>query len=387
MVKQKLDNCSNIPISQIYATLLRKGVNADEIIQRLGEQLVPNFSFDYDTTENVASDMSRILFSIISPYASKNIPSDISQEQANKYREFRDFNRTVIKNIHDTTLEFLESLQSVYITESNLKRIIQDSDLKDISFDRTVYEDMKIYFFNKYEERYLLAIQNLLENPENYFTQYYKPLNITDKYKYVYEGGKPSYHCSIDCPSLNSNFENYIIPEIIRDKGKEEVIRFREWFHTVKEIFEEDKELFTYKLHMKWGVISNPQSISSINSGSIEIKNYDLEQLMNEIDILIKKAGKFYYESEKNKTILKQFSKYSFLANQDKIIQNNNTGYSDNVVKGLLKEYNDLFKKPLKKMLVEYYKLKYNPSIELKGYLLNQLGFKPCKTCYNKANR
>jgi len=52
-------------------------------------------------------------------------------------------------------------------------------------------------------------------------------------------------------------------------------------------------------------------------------------------------------------------------------------------VKDLLKKYDNEFKKPLKKMLIEYYRLKHNPEIRMEGEVLELLGFKPCAFCHD----
>jgi hypothetical protein len=65
-------------------------------------------------------------------------------------------------------------------------------------------------------------------------------------------------------------------------------------------------------------------------------------------------------------------------------IYNNDTGYPEDEVKELLKFYDTKFKKPLKKDLIEYYRLKLNPDLEMKGYFLEKLGFKPCGHCHDE---
>jgi hypothetical protein len=112
-------------------------------------------------------------------------------------------------------------------------------------------------------------------------------------------------------------------------------------------------------------------------------KNLTVEELEKTIDGLIKSAGQFYYASPKNKAILHRWSKYTHLAKKPEPINNNDTGYSDQEVKELLKTYDTRFKKPLKQYLVEYYRLKLNPDIKMEGEYLEQLGFNPCGHCHD----
>ena len=117
------------------------------------------------------------------------------------------------------------------------------------------------------------------------------------------------------------------------------------------------------------------------NSGTTEIEDLTLEELEKKIDLKIKDAGRFYYENEKNKAILHRFSKHTFLAYREDVIQKNDTGYSDNDVKELLRHYDSTFKKPLTRMLIEYYRLKHNPDIKMEGNILERLGFRACGYC------
>jgi len=268
-----------------------------------------------------------------------------------------------------------------FITYASAKSIIQKIKTTSLYLKGDVYK-RPIHFFSKYEINSLLAIQELLNDPENFFKEIYKPMSIGDNFKYVYEGQKPAYHSSSECEFLKSDFRNFEIPATIKSKGKDEVINFRNWFKQ-NEYLLDKPDVFVMRLNLKFGIITNPNAINFENSGYSEIHNYNLAQIEEKIDDLIKRAGRYYYAGEKNTAILKRFSKCTFLAYKSWPIENNNTGYKDEEVKYFLKEYDNLFKKPLKKFLTEYYRLKLNPKIKLEGFLLDQLNFKPCCKCYN----
>ena len=82
---------------------------------------------------------------------------------------------------------------------------------------------MRIFFFSTYEENALLAIQELLKDPEKYFNDIYVPYEPIDTYSYVYEGKHPAYHKTIDCPRLNAGYKNFVIPNEIKENGVEAV--------------------------------------------------------------------------------------------------------------------------------------------------------------------
>ncbi|MBT6012850.1 MAG: hypothetical protein HOG80_15880 [Candidatus Marinimicrobia bacterium] len=267
-----------------------------------------------------------------------------------------------------------------YITLANANSIVFNSDLKDSYLQGKIYK-IPIYFLSRYEEQSLLAIQELLQNPEHYFTEIYQPYEPADTFKYVYEGMCPAYHNDPTCERLNSDWENYEIPSDIRDRGRDAVLEFREWFETVAHLIEDKPDAFVVRLQARWGILTNVNAISRGNSGHLEIENLTIQKLENRVESRIRAAGRFYYSSDKTKVVLKQFSKYAFLGYQDDPIRNNRTGFPDHAVKELLRYYTEQFKKPLKRDLVEYYRIKLNPKIKMEGYFLENLGFKPCGTC------
>lgn len=269
-----------------------------------------------------------------------------------------------------------------FITLANTNKIIFNSDIQSLDLTGDIYK-IPIYFFSKYEENALLAIQELLKDPDKYFTEIYKPYKPVDTYSYVYEGQKPGYHKFSCCPRLQSDYQNFEVPQEIKDKGPDAVQEFRQWFETVKHLLDKP-DIFVERLRIKYGIVTNPKAINRDNSGSTEMENLTIEELEKRIDSLIKEAGRFFYKSEKNTTILKRFSKFTHIAYKSDDIYNNDTGYSDEEVKELLKGYDAEFKRPLKRYLIEYYRMKLNPEIKMEGHFLEQLGFKPCGHCHSQ---
>jgi hypothetical protein len=271
----------------------------------------------------------------------------------------------------------------VFITLANTKNIIRKSEIKSLSVIGEIYK-IPIHFFNRYEQNELLAIKELLKDPEKFFNEMYIPYEPKDTFSKIYEGKKPSYHISQKCPRLHADYLNFSVPNEIKSKGQAAVIEFRQWFETVKHLFLSDPGMFVFRLHAKYGIITNPNSIKHENSGVFELENPSITELEEEIDKLIKEAGRFYYSSEKNTEILKVFSKNTFLAYNGNLDHLNTTQYSNEEIIIFLKEYDEKFKKRLKKLLIEYYRLKLNPEIKMDGLFLDKLGFKPCCDCYDK---
>lgn len=280
-----------------------------------------------------------------------------------------------------------------FITEANSHRIIQKTEINLLNLKGEIY-DRRIYFFSNYEIQQLLAYKQLMEDTECFVRDTYKPVELKkDSYTYVYEYDqeKPAFHKDLSCRYLNQDYENFTIPEEIKYKENgqlnfKKINEFRRWFPSVKELFKTNKEAFTFRLEIKFGIKANPAALELPNTGPVELVNYDIKELKEQIDHLIKQAGRYYYANAKNTAILKQFSKYSFLGFTEAPIRNNQTGYQDMVVKEFLKDYHICIKKPIKVLLREYYRIIFNPDFSFSQELLKALNFKPCSNCYESSS-
>lgn len=241
-----------------------------------------------------------------------------------------------------------------------------------------------IYFFSKRERAILKGIRELLKDPENFVAEYYEPIEVVDSLRYVFPESQPSYHKDHSCPRLQSNFKNFEIPEIIREKGKEEILKFRSWFYENKSLLETDVREFIYSLQRKFIYVGeiNPKSIDYSNSGIDEKENYSIPELENKIDNLLREAGHYFTNNPDKQQIIRRFQKLTFLAYIYGDIYNNDTGLNDSELKDFLRYYDEKFKLPVKESLIEYYRLLHNPDMTFDGNLLDKLGFRPCVTCF-----
>lgn len=266
-----------------------------------------------------------------------------------------------------------------YITTHNCHKIVTRNNLKDVTIEGEVYKKI-INFFSTYEENCLLAIQELMKNPEKYFKDVYNPIIAKDSKKYIFKENQPAFHTNINCEMLNSNFSNFELPTEIIERGDAEIEKFREWFKQNSSLLE-TPDIFVMRLQLAFNITYNPQAINYENSGHTDFKNYTVQELEQKIDNLLSEARGYYLSNKKNTAILKIFSKYSSIAFTETHLYNNNTGYSDLEVKKTLKEFHLRFKLPTKKALIEYYRIKLNPDLQFAENFLEALGFKKCQTC------
>jgi hypothetical protein len=264
----------------------------------------------------------------------------------------------------------------VHITNYNSSKIIQSLDLNKIDIDREVYHiDFK--FFSDYEIKYLLSFRMLYERPEKFFECYVKQ-NITDSLKYVFAEHIPAYHKSYSCTRLLSDFNNYKLPKEIINKGTIVVHQYRQYF---MEVFrdETDIQIALEKIRVKFDLSEDPKKISFKNSGHSDHINIELYKLENEIDALIFKANQYYLSSPDIKYILDKYGKITF--RHQEMIYFDKLFKDERFIQTIITKLEDEYKKPLKILLKEYYRVKYNPELKFENTLLEQIGFVLCKSC------
>ncbi|MFM6948721.1 MAG: hypothetical protein ACKOWQ_06905 [Aquirufa sp.] len=287
-----------------------------------------------------------------------------------------------------------------YITAANYKRIIGKINLKEIGDINVDVYKKPIYFLNKSEVKYLQAMHILLKDPEKFAIEVYKPIINKDTLKYVFESNQPAcYHEDQDCPNLHSVFRNFEIPSEIKErarqkatddgKGESEILFleeqqikiFRRWFLENFICFKTDPEEFLRRLDIRWNVQRNVEEIERDNSGIESIYNLNLVELENEIDQVLREAGRYFTENNDKQNLIRRFQKLTFIAYQKGAIEINDTELSDDELREFLIDYDTKFKKPVKNLLIQYYRVKYNSELSFEGLLLDRLNFKPCSNC------
>jgi hypothetical protein len=288
-----------------------------------------------------------------------------------------------------------------FITKANSKRILSLINLKAVANIECEVYKKPIYFLNKSEVKYLQAMQLLLKDPEKFAFEVYKPIVNEDTLRYVFESKQaPCYHLNQECPNLNAVFKNFEIPfeikERVREKatleGKSEdeilfleeqqVKIFRRWFKENFEIFQTDTEEFLRRLDIRWNIQRNVEEIELGNSGIELFHNLNLSELEIEIDKILSEAGRYFISNNDKQHLIRRFQKLTFLAYQKGPIDINDTELSDDELRKFLIEYDNKFKKPIKNLLIHYYRVKYNSELSFNGFLLDRLNFRPCSNCY-----
>ena len=292
----------------------------------------------------------------------------------------------------------------MYITKANYKKILQKIDIKNLPDIQGEVYKTPIYFLSSWETKYLLIMKYSLMNPERFFVEVYKPIEKKeDTFRWVYESTQSSsYHSDLECERLNAIYKNFEVPEEIKERVekdnidksaeeidalvKQQITTFRNWFKTHFELFQNNTEEFLTKLDARWRIQRKIEEIEAANSGIANFDNLSLEELEHEMDNIIREAGRFFRKNEDKQSIIRRFQKLTFLAYKQEAITTNDTHLSDKELKDFLSEYDRKFKKPIQELLIQYYRVKYNPDLSFEGHLLDRLGFRPCGHCVSEPH-
>jgi len=308
-----------------------------------------------------------------------------------------------------------------YITEANFWRITKNNKIKNWENKVYKYKGEILFFIRTWDlidlNKHSLFLKKMTEW-EDWF--YEKIERNRDTYSKVYEWWQSAYHLYKDCSKLSSDFENYEIPEILfkeiveersnwllneeeyRNTRKKIAQKYRVWFKKNWTNSEKFESVFWLKLK-KWF-----KKIKYDNSWIKEFENMTLEDIEKKIDEKIWEQNYFMDNlSDKEKFFIKSLWKYVYyfkdikeewyddifwkiVYKYHKVWINKET-FSDfdyfNLLK-LLREYDEIYLKEIKKMLKKYiniinnnYDFKFNIS------LLDNIGFKVCHECEERQNK
>ena len=143
----------------------------------------------------------------------------------------------------------MNNTNEVYITKSNLGALKNKFKLaKEITNEimkSEVYKKDISWILSNLEIEFLFVEKLILSKDER--------LSIASNperqnYQYLFgESKKPKYHRNQFCEFMTSNFENFEIPEEIKNKGIGEIERFKKFALENKNLYHEDEQKFLQK--------------------------------------------------------------------------------------------------------------------------------------------
>lgn len=318
----------------------------------------------------------------------------------------------------------------VYITKSNLLKILRKLDIPKEKMEGFYYKDVvENYFrkqgvvfneqvllfrenvlnkmFNRFERNILFSYKEMMENFEEFINEVYVPREKReDTYWWIYEEDNPPvYHYDKNCPTLHSDFKNYKIPSSIRYRKislenrstttlnddmltneerkivKKTVEEYRTWWKQEGEyLFEDDPVVLLMRVNAKYTPNPPVRRIEEFimkNSGVEKMENASVEEIIIKINKLIDDYKNNFEQDDKHQRILRRYQ--AWRSNSPKF--DSTIGYTDDEIREILKDNENRFKNPLKYYLKELYRRVNNPTLGFDEELLIQMGFRPCNNC------
>lgn len=262
-----------------------------------------------------------------------------------------------------------------FITISKFLSMVSLIDQKNSRFNiNDLYKSSLTVLSIKERER-LALVRELFKNPEIQVSlKYNKFVKPVKSYRFVRESSGSSYHTDESCSRLNSDYENYEIPDEIKKRGDAECQRYISWFlsheYLLAEIGGHEKFIFARNslFDLKDKDIGE---VHENNSGVTYVENINLESLERDIDNLLEKA-KAFKRAPLNVDVMIDYADES-----------KTTGLNDKS-QAILNEW-DGIKSAIKGKMITYLMVKFNPKLSFSKTLLEQIGFKKCSFCAEKT--
>lgn len=298
-----------------------------------------------------------------------------------------------------------------YITNHTYKKLCQTLDIKEEInlnlFLEHIYDNPKVfYFFNKVDLKYLFNTKKILQNEVNYRIEHFQFVPAKEDSKtFVFERAeKLKYHLDANCSLLKKDYQNYTIPQELKQLGNKAVESYRNWFieNSFKERFENgelDKTAIIFRYNAKFPQLFNVpilnekyELIKNIdNSGNIFIEQeFDFQEFLKALEKCIKlKEGLLQCE------VHRKLAKFDYLVNRsdaeikEKMTQIFSSEFTNNYgvekIRKLLAEYR-VIKFEVMQNLLNYFNWSYKSnSREFDNTTLNDFGLKCCSACKGGA--
>jgi hypothetical protein len=268
-------------------------------------------------------------------------------------------------------------MKNVFITYSNFRSFLYEFEPRKKCKTKYRFDECDIDFLSENDISMLEVARDFLANPEELLTHKYVRVERIDDHEFVSTSKNPAYHLKRNCSLLKSNFKAYMIPDVVSLKGYFEIKKYRFWHKVNKPLAWYNFEKFKEKHKVVWG---SELRISNIpNSGNMAFLNMTINELEEVVKFKIDEIIKF---KSKNPNKWSEIQSNAYSVNPRGSLTPNGAFYSNRE----LFDFNKKLKNPLISALLHYYRAKLNPDLDFNLEILDQLGFKLCKSCNSKKD-
>lgn len=267
----------------------------------------------------------------------------------------------------------------MYISQSNLNRVINRVKGENLYLGDLYNADIQFCLSNA-ETGFLGKAKTFFLSADR-LSLMFDPIEITDNLSFIFASQTPAYHLSNQCQRLNSNWFNYYVPIEVRNRGVQEVLRFRKF---ISESIKRDNlylghPALTIALKAEFKILdTNFGRVEKNNSGVVafgdELEKANLEYITYALDTIYKELSVFKDQSNIHKKI---YDMRYFDPNKIKRL----TKFSSPEEKEIAEQFAELKAKLIIALVESYKKENDFDQNMVEEDLLIQLGFHKCSAC------
>jgi hypothetical protein len=278
------------------------------------------------------------------------------------------------------------------ITTSNFKKLVQSTKIEIeediVTTFKSIYAETNLRpYLNQREATDIRKLAEFLLNTEKYGSALQKQREksvqpvankaTSSRYLFTSASSSPSYHKSLDCKTLANDFENFEIPLEIRDKGDDEINKFRNFARENRGLLKNGKEyLFIQRLKDEFRLKCEINKISFHNSGKVDMSKISTPNIKENIARIIERLETIRATEDGRLSIKKYMFAPSMAARS--LRDNGNVNDTD---KEVLEH-----KKNLLDLIIEF-NIQKSDGLNFSESLLQFYGFKKCGICFADETR
>ena len=200
------------------------------------------------------------------------------------------------------------------------------------------------------------------------------------------------YHKNAECSSLKSDYNNWPIPEDIKEQGSEVVNEYRKWCGN-NDLFgamtdAKRRPVFDLLHQSRWGFFYQGESSHEDNSGFVSKEFLTKEDIKRELKLWRLNFNNWLCENEVKGSgmypyYLELYSRPSKKSDADLHERCSLNNHDFNDVKGFLHVYREKFQYPLKDLLESLIIIELNGYFDNNIPVIQALGILPCKKCFS----
>jgi len=263
-------------------------------------------------------------------------------------------------------------MKTVFITYSNFRSLLYEFEPKIKRKNLFLFDEITIDYLSEKDISILEVAKDFLTNPLELMTSKYIRVERIDNHEYVGLPKEPAFHYKRNCSFLNSDFQGILIPENVKKKGDYEINKYRIWHKKNRLLARYNHKQFKEKHKDFWG--SELQVGIVPNGGNMAILNIPVNELEEQVKFKINEIVNF---KSKNPVEWAKIQSNSYSVTPFGTVKKNRA----------LLNFNKNLKDPLISLLLHYYRAKLNPDLDFDVDILDQLGFKLCKSCNSKKDK